>query len=313
MNLELFPESASTLADDVDWLVLALTGFSGLLVLVLTGLVIRFTVRYRKGSNVSRVGPRRGSRLVEVGWTVPLLVIGLGLFGWSGIVYMRQQQPPADAIEVYGVGKQWMWKFQHVGGQREINELHVPVGRPVKLLLRSQDVIHSFYVPAFRVKQDVLPGRLTVVWFNATKPGQYYLMCAEYCGTAHSRMRGRVVALEPADFADWLSRQEPQPSLAALGERLSRSYGCTGCHGANAQVRAPTWVGLYGKPVPLDDGGTVIADEAYIRDSILLPTKHIVAGYRPIMPSFANQMEDGDIRAIIEYIKSLAQETQVRS
>jgi cytochrome c oxidase subunit 2 len=310
MNLDLWPRSASEYARSVDWLVAALTAFSGLLVLVLSVFVIVFAIRYRRGSPADRSGRRRRSAWREFGWTAPLVVIAFVLFGWSGALYLEQQQAPADALEVYGIGKQWMWKFQHHGGQREINELHVPVGQPVKLILRSQDVIHSFFVPAFRVKQDVLPGRLTTIWFNATRPGQYHLMCAEYCGTAHSRMRGRVVALEGADYAHWLARQAPQPSLAARGERLSRSLGCTGCHGPNAHVRAPSWVGLFGRPVPLAGGGTIVANEAYLRDSIVLPTRHIVAGYRPIMPSFAGQVADEDVSALIEYIKSLADEVR---
>src|SRR5581483_5283829 len=217
----------------------------------------------------------------------------------------RASAPP-DAMEVFVVAKQWMWKLQHPGGQREIDELHVPRGRAVKLVMTSQDVIHSFYVPAFRLKQDVLPGRYTEMWFVATTAGRFHLFCAEYCGTDHAHMGGDVVVMEPAAFDQWLNEHRGAADMATRGEMLFRQYGCSGCHGQNATVHAPNLAGIFGKPVPLSDGTTVIADERYIRDSILLPRKEVAAGYPPIMPSFAGQIEEDDILDLIAYVKSLA-------
>jgi cytochrome c oxidase subunit 2 len=211
---------------------------------------------------------------------------------------------------VFVVAKQWMWRLQHPDGRREINELHVARGRAVKLIMTSEDVIHSFFVPAFRVKQDVLPGRYTTLWFTATKDGEFHLFCAEYCGTDHARMGGRIVVLEPAEYARWLNAATPARSMAERGAQLFRQLGCSGCHAAAATVAAPKLEGLYGKPVPLEGGGTVIADERYLRDSILLPRKEVVAGYAPIMPSFAGAVSEDQLLDLIAYIKSLANQEQ---
>jgi cytochrome c oxidase subunit 2 len=197
-----------------------------------------------------------------------------------------------------------MWQFQHAGGQREINELHVPVGHPVKMTMASQDVIHSFYVPAFRIKLDVIPGRYMTLWFEATKPGVYHLFCAEYCGTAHSGMRGRVVVLPPTQYEEWLSSQRVVESMAALGERLFQQLGCTTCHGV--EPLAPALTGLFGSPVVLTNGATVVADESYVRESILNPRARIVAGYAPTMPTFQGQLSEEDLAQLVSYIKSLA-------
>ena len=204
------------------------------------------------------------------------------------------------------VGQQWMWKFQHPGGQREINELHVPAGRRIQLNMISQDVIHSLYFPALRIKQDVLPGRTTDQWFEAERPGTYHLLCTEFCGTAHSEMRGRIVVLEPAAYADWLALQDAALTLAERGAARFRSYGCSGCHEDSDVVRAPSLYGVYGNPVPLASGEIVVADEQYIRDSILLPMRHVVAGYRPVMPSFAGRIPEEDLVELVAFIKSLA-------
>jgi len=209
-------------------------------------------------------------------------------------------------VDVFVVAKQWMWTLQHPSGQREINELHVARGQPVRLVMTSQDVIHSFFVPAFRLKQDVLPGRYTEMWFTPTRTGRFHLFCAEYCGTDHARMGGDIVVMEPADFERWLDAHGGTPDMAARGEALFRQYGCSGCHGANATIHAPDLAGLFGKPVPLADGTTVIADERYLRDSILLPRKEIAAGYEPIMPSFAGQIGEPDILDLIAYIRRLS-------
>jgi cytochrome c oxidase subunit 2 len=207
-----------------------------------------------------------------------------------------------------------MWKLEHAGGRREIDELHVPAGRPVKLVMTSQDVIHDFFMPVFRIKQDVLPGRYTTLWFEATKPGDYQLFCSQYCGTDHSRMVGRVVVMEPAAFERWLASGNSTGSMAAQGAAHFREYGCSGCHGASASVHAPKLEGLFGRPVQLADGSTVIADDRYIHDSVLLPRKEITAGYAPIMPSFQGQITEDALLEIIEYVKSLktAQPGEVR-
>jgi cytochrome c oxidase subunit 2 len=213
-----------------------------------------------------------------------------------------EETPPADALTIYVVGKQWMWKVQHPEGPRELDELHVPVGKPIRLVLASQDVIHDFFVPAFRMKQDVVPGRYRTEWFQATKVGEYRLFCSEYCGTSHARMTGRVVVMAPADYQRWLARGNAT-DLASQGAALFRRNGCSGCHGPGASVHAPPLDGIYGKPQPLQGGGFAVADEAYLRDAILLPTKHVVAGYEPIMPSFQGQLSEEEVFALVAYLK----------
>ena len=226
------------------------------------------------------------------------------MYGWSLFLYAREESPPADAQTIYVVAKQWMWKVQHPNGVREINRLHVPLGVPVRLTMTSQDVIHSFYVPAFRVKQDVLPGRYTQLWFEATQLGTFRLFCTQYCGLDHAKMGGAVIVMRPPDYARWLRSNGAGTTLAARGAVLFRRSGCSGCHGANASVHAPDLDGLYGRVVHLADGSSVIADDAYIRDSILLPQKQVVAGYAPIMPSFQGQLGEEDLLALIAYFKA---------
>lgn len=227
-------------------------------------------------------------------------------------LYFNLFNPPENTLDINVVARQWMWKTQHPGGRREINELHVTAGTPVRLTMISQDVIHSFYVPALRQKMDVLPDRYTSMWFEANRPGRYLLECAEFCGTDHSAMRGELVVMEPAAYERWLRVGQPDDTLAETGARLFRSYGCSGCHAGNATVRAPRLEGLFGRPVPLAEGGTTIADRQYIRDSILLPNRHVVAGYEPIMPSFRDQIGEEDMLALIAYIQSLGRETEDR-
>jgi cytochrome c oxidase subunit 2 len=229
-------------------------------------------------------------------------------FGWGAALYFKERKPPENSAEVYTVAKQWMWKFEHMEGQREINELHVPVGRDVKMIMTSQDVIHSFFVPAFRIKQDVLPGRYTVAWFHATKPGTYHLFCAEYCGTLHSGMVGSVVVMEPKDYQAWLGGGGNQP-LAVTGQRLFSELGCVTCHRSDTQGRGPNLAGLFSKPVLLEDGRTVAADENYLRESILTPAAKIVSGFKPIMPTFQGQISDEQLNALVAYVKSLGQQS----
>jgi cytochrome c oxidase subunit 2 len=241
-------------------------------------------------------------------WVVIPLAIVMVIFFWGARVYFYIYRPPPDAEDLYVLGKQWMWKVQHPGGQREINEVHAPLNRPVRLILSSQDVIHSFYVPAFRIKQDVLPGRYTVVWFRATQPGTYHLFCAEYCGTGHSTMVGRVVVLDPQRYQEWLTGSTPERPPAEAGAKLFTSLGCNNCHG----VQAPTMAGLFMSTRTLSDGRTVVADEQYLRESILDSTTKIAAGYAPLMPSFRGQLTEEQLMELVAYIKSLREPSQLR-
>jgi cytochrome c oxidase subunit II len=304
-KFHLFPPEASTTAHQVDWLFFGLTAISLFFVVVVFLPVTYFAIKYRRGSKADRSNPSHGSNLLESGWTIVPLLMGLGLFGWGAVTYYHIERPPANALQVDVVAKQWMWKLQHAEGRREINELHVPLGRSVTLTMTSQDVIHSFYVPAFRVKQDVLPGKYTTEWFKPNKLGAFHLFCAEYCGTNHSAMIGRVVVMKPAAYQSWLSSGVSE-SMATLGERLFRDRGCSGCHGVSSQFQAPPLEGVYGKPVPLTNGQVVVADDEYLRDSILLPGKHIAAGYKNIMPSFKGHLSEEQIMQILAYLKSIA-------
>jgi cytochrome c oxidase subunit 2 len=229
---------------------------------------------------------------------------------WGAKVFFELYRPPVGAMEIYVVGKQWMWKVQHMDGQREINELHVPVGRPVKLIMGSEDVLHSYYIPAFRVKADVIPGRYNVLWFTATKPGTYHLFCAEYCGTKHSGMIGSVIAMEPQDFQAWLSGGRASDSPVAAGQKLFTDLACVTCHQSDTQGRGPMLANVFGKQVELQDGRTVLADEAYIRESIVNPQAKIVAGFQPIMPTFQGLVTEEQLLQLISYVKSLSQQGQ---
>lgn len=301
---QLFP-SASELAPRMDALFMGLLGVSLLVAFAVAVFIVVFGIRYRRGSSADRT-PAGGSTLpVEIVWTTVPLAIFVALFAWAAVLYFRMARPPVDSVEIHVVAKQWMWKIQHPGGRREINELHVPTGRPVVLVMISQDVIHSFYVPAFRVKQDVLPGRYTRQWFIPSRIGSYHLFCAEYCGTDHSRMIGTVTVMHPAEYARWQETGDVGTSMAAVGRGLFMSRGCSGCHSSRSAIAAPLLDGIYGKPVALSDGATVIADEGYIRDSILLPNKHITAGYSPVMPTFQGQLGEEEITQLIAYIRSL--------
>jgi cytochrome c oxidase subunit 2 len=243
--------------------------------------------------------------VLEVTWTVIPLIITMVIFVWGASVYFAMASPPPETLNIYVVGKQWMWKFQHLDGQREINELHVPVGRDVKLITTSEDVIHDLFVPAFRIKADVLPGRYINIWFRATRPGRYHLFCAEYCGTKHSGMTGQVVVMEPADYQDWLSGGAGQGSLASAGEKLFNDLACNTCHRPDSQGRGPVLNGLFGKTVSLVGGGMLTADEGYIRESILNPSAKITAGFQPIMPTFQGLVTEEQLLELVEYVKSL--------
>jgi len=294
------------MAGKVDALYFFLVAMSGFFVVLIAGLIIFFGVRYRRrarGETGRKVVPALS---LEIAWTVIPLGLGIGLFLWGASLYFAQAHPPAETIDVYVVGKQWMWKFQHLDGQREIDELHVPVGRAVRISATSEDVIHSFFVPAFRMKADIIPGRYTTLWFQATRPGRYHIFCSQYCGTRHSGMTGTVIVMPPEEYEAWLAGGRPAGgSLAAQGEKLFQSLACITCHRSDGQGRGPILDGLYGRTVTLTTGETVTADDAYIRESILSPTAKITAGFQPLMPPFQGLVSEEQVLALIEYVKSL--------
>jgi cytochrome c oxidase subunit 2 len=301
----LFPEAASTMAGRVDALYFFLVALTAFFTLLIAGLIAFYAVKYKRVSP-DQIGARiHGGLILEITWTVVPLLIAMGIFIWGAQVFFALAKTPAETMNVYVVGKQWMWKVQHLDGQREINQLHVPVGRPVKLIMTSEDVIHDFFIPAFRVKADVIPGRYTHIWFEATKPGTYSLFCAEYCGTQHSGMGGFVNVLEPAEYQAWLSGGAGQGSLAEAGARLFGDLACNTCHLAGSAGRGPILEGLFGKEVKLASGDTVVFDEAYIRESILNPQAKITAGYQPVMPTFQGLVSEEGLLQLIEHIKSL--------
>jgi cytochrome c oxidase subunit 2 len=311
-RFRIFPEQASTLAPQTDALLFFLLAVATFFVVLIAGMIIVFMIRYRRRDPDEIPESVHGSLALEIAWTVPPLVIVMVIFFWGASLFATIQRPPDDAINIDVVGKQWMWKLQHMEGRREINELHIPVGKPVKLTMTSEDVIHSFFVPAFRTKQDAVPGRYTTTWFEATKPGTYHLFCAEYCGTIHSGMIGHVIAMEPAEFQAWLQSGEagaaPPVSPAAAGEALFQAQGCGSCHAAGAEQRGPQLAGLFGTTVHFEGGGTTVADENYLRESILDPQAHLVAGYQAIMPTYQGLLSEENVMQLIAYLKTLKTE-----
>lgn len=300
------PESASTVSSQVDAIYFYLSGVTAFFFLLISGVIVFFVVKYRRRTPNEIPRPIAGSTTLETLWSVIPLVIAMSMFVWSTAIYFKQYRPPKDAVEVYVVGKQWMWKFQHTTGQREINELHVPIGRKIKLIMTSEDVIHDVFIPAFRIKADVIPGRYNSEWFEATKPGRYHLFCAEYCGMNHSGMGGWVTVMQPTEFDNWLSGNANQQSPAAAGQQRFQTLGCASCHGNNGEGgRGPALVGTFSSQVGLTTGQTVRADEGYIRESILNPQAKIVAGYGPVMPTFQGQVNEEQLVQILAYIKSL--------
>jgi cytochrome c oxidase subunit 2 len=294
------------MAGSVDALYIFLVAITAFFSIVIAGLVVFFAVRFRRRTPDEVGHPIHGSLALELTWTIIPLIIAMVIFGWGAVVFFRLTTPPTNAMEVYIVGKRWMWKAQHVTGQREINELHVPINQPVKLIIGSEDVIHSYYIPAFRTKMDAVPGRTTTMWFEATTPGTYRLFCAEYCGMSHSRMIGRVVALEPAEFQVWLGGGRPTGSLADMGLKTFNQLGCATCHQADTPGRGPQLGGLFGSKVTLSTGETVTVDEAYLRESILVPTAKLVAGFPPLMPTYQGVINEEQLVQLIAYIKSLS-------
>jgi cytochrome c oxidase subunit II len=305
MTFPIHPVAASRVAQQTDYLYWGLLLMSLAVVLIVFGPIIYFLFKYRESKPADRTPIHLPQNTIEITWTLIPTLIMICFYVWGARHYFVIERPPQGAMEINVVGKQWMWKIQHPEGNREINQLHVPVGRIVKLILTSQDVIHSFFLPEFRIKQDVVPGRYTSEWFKADRPGTYHLFCSEFCGTDHSRMIGSVVVMPVAAYEEWLVKGQPGPTLVQSGELLYRELGCSGCHSGSSVVRAPPLEGLFNKPVPLNDGEVVTADEAYLRDSILFPAKQIVGGYTNDMPSFQGRINEENLLEVIAYLKSL--------
>jgi cytochrome c oxidase subunit 2 len=309
---------ATAEAAEVDHLILALTLVSCAVLLLVYGLMWLYMIKYRAGSALDRGAPMQKTWRLEIAWTTATLMIFFGLFLWGADLYVRLFQAPANALRVYVVGKQWLWKIEHEGGQREINALHLPISRPIQLVMTSEDVIHDFSLPAFRIKHDVLPGRYETLWFTVEKPGVYRLFCTQFCGAEHASMVGEVVAMTEPAFEKWLGENRGGATMAAGGRSLYASFGCGQCHGADggggtqigSAAPAPALKNLYGRSVALQDGGFVTADERYLRDAIVAPSTWRVAGYPPLMPSFQGQIDEDNLLKIVAYIKSLGEETQ---
>jgi len=303
-NFSLFPPEASKIAAQSDalYFFMVLVSLVGLTLVMF--LILGFSLLYSKKRHPVAT-QIEGSTLLEATWTIIPLGLFLIMFVWGALLYFRIYTPPANAMNIYVVGKQWMWKVEHPGGQHEINSLHVPTGRAVQLTLISQDVFHSFSIPAFRVKREAIPGRYTTVWFEATKPGTYHLFCTQYCGTNHSQMIGQVVVMTPDDFRQWLAGSTSGNSLAQNGERLFASLSCNACHNARPDARGPNLVGVYGSKLTLSSGQTVTVDDAYLRQAILNPAQNITQGYAPIMPTYQGQISEEGVFSLVEYLKNL--------
>jgi cytochrome c oxidase subunit II len=306
-KLPFMPEMASSFAWEVDALYIYLVALTVFFTVLIALLVIFFAIKYRRRSPDELPRPIAGSVPLESLWSVIPFLISLTIFVWGTSIYFSLYRPPAEALDIYVVGKQWMWKFQHPEGQREINTLHVPVGRKVKLIMATEDVIHSFYVPAFRTKADVIPGRYASLWFEATKTGTYDLFCAEYCGTQHSGMIGKVIVQTPREYQAWLAGEgEGQQSMTQSGEQLFTQLGCNSCHGLESAERGPALKGIFGQQQKMTNGEVITVDHTYIRESILNPQKRVVEGFSPIMPSFQGQVSESQIQQLISYIQSLS-------
>ena len=301
--LQLWPPAASDIAGQTDWLILCFTVLTVLLVIPIFIGITAFAVRYRDGKQVNRRHREDRDRYLEVSWMLIPFILTLIFFAWGASIFMTHKTPPANATRIEAIGRQWMWKFQHPGGQAEINDLHVPMGEPIEINMISQDVIHSLYIPALRLQMETLPNRYTRIWFTADRPGIYRILCSEFCGTDHSVMGGLLTVMTPGDYAEWLRQAGVSESLASAGKRLFSSYGCSGCHLGTSTVRAPSLVGLYGKPVPMEAGGTVIADASYLRDKILHPDRNKIAGYKQVMPSFEGIIPEADLTKLVAYIE----------
>lgn len=310
-QFRIFPERASTVAQRVDMLYFFLLAVATFFTVLIFCSIVYFAIKYRRGKKIDRTVKKDKVWLLELAWSLIPLGLTMIMFAWGARLFFTLHQPPDNCLEVDVVGKQWMWRIQHAEGKREINTLHVPVGQPVRLRMISEDVIHSLYIPAFRIKQDLLPGRYTEVWFEATKTGQYDLYCAEYCGTSHSRMRGRVVVMEPTQYAEWLEGSTDETPEVA-GKRLFEELRCQTCHVAEGGGRCPSLVDLYASQVPLTGEAAVVADDDYLRESILEPNAKVVAGYQKLMPTYQGQISEEEILQLIAYLKTLRTPDQTK-
>ena len=307
----LFPAEASGIAPYVDALyffLVAMTIFGTTFVAIL---LLVFSVRYRREKNPVATQVE-GSTLLEATWTIIPLAIFLVTFVWGALLYFRIYDPPANAMNIYIVGKQWMWKAEHPGGQHEINALHIPTGKPIQLTMISQDVFHSFSIPDFRIKREVIPGRYSTVWFEPTQVGKYHLFCTQYCGTQHSGMVGEITVMTPADYKKWLEQSNSGQSLAQNGERLYASMGCNSCHNGTAAARGPSLAGVYGSKLTLTDGRQILVDDAYLRNAILNPSEHVTAGFAPIMPTYQGQISEDGLIDLVEFIKNMQSNYRVQ-
>lgn len=301
----LVPEQASNFSTRVDTLYFFIAGVVAFFAVLVSLLVVVFAIKFRRNREDEVGHPIHGALSLELTWTFIPLVIALGLFFWGAILFFDLARPPSNAMEVYAVGKRWMWKFQHVTGQREINELHIPAGQPIKVLIGSEDVIHSVYFPAFRTKMDAVPGRTTSMWFTPTKVGRYHLFCTEYCGTRHSAMIGSVVVMEPTEFQTWLAGGPASANMAEAGQKLFTDFACATCHRADNSGRGPSLQGVFGASVRLASGDSVLAEENYVRQSILNPAARVTEGYQPIMPTFQGLVTEEQLNQLTAYVKSL--------
>jgi len=310
-NSALFPREASSIAPQMDALYFFLLGMTVTGLVLVGAILVTFSMRYRK--SVHPVATQiEGSTLLEATWTIIPLAIFLVTFVWGAVLYFRIYNPPVNSMNIYIVGKQWMWKAEHPGGQHEINALHVPTGQNIQLTMISQDVFHSFSIPDFRIKREVIPGRYSTVWFNATTPGVYHIFCTQYCGTNHSQMIGEVTALSPDDYKKWTEESTSGMSLAQNGERLFASMGCNACHSGNAAARGPSLAGVFGSKLTLTNGSQVLVNEAYLRDAILNPSQHVTSGYAPIMPTYQGQISEDGLIDLVEYLKTLSTNYRVQ-
>src|SRR6188768_1387706 len=301
----LFPPGASTVAVEMDLLYLFIFAVSAFFAVLVTALIIAFTIKFKRAHEDSVGADIHGSLALELGWTFIPFVLAMVMFGWGASLFFRLATPPANAMDVFVVGKQWMWKVQHPEGVREINEMHVPIGRPVRITLGSEDVLHDYSIPAFRVKMDAVPGKLTTLWFEATVPGRYHIFCAEYCGTKHSGMIGQVTVMTPQDYEAWLAGGRSTGTAVQNGERLFSDLACITCHKSDSTGRGPSLLGVFGSTVELADGRKVVADENYLRESVMNSQAKIVKGYQGIMPAFQGMVSEENLMQLIAYIKTL--------
>jgi len=307
----LFPAEASGISPYVDALYFFLLLMTIVGTALVAALVFGFSIRYRREKNPVAT-QIEGSTLLEATWTIIPLAVFLLVFVWGALLYFRIYNPPTNAMNIYVVGKQWMWKAEHPGGQHEINALHVPTGKPIQLTMISQDVFHSFSIPDFRIKREVIPGRYSTVWFEPTQVGTYHLFCTQYCGTQHSGMVGTVTVMTPADYKKWLEQSNSGQSLAQNGERLFASMGCNSCHNGTAAARGPSLAGVYGSKLTLTDGRQILVDDAYLRNSILNPSEHVTAGFAPIMPTYQGQISEDGLIDLVEFIKNMQSNYRVQ-